>query len=98
MVRLPLLIAALSAEGCLVGQPRYLLLHQQPPFTEGALRPILREPTGGAKAVYHADAVPRMQAMNVQLIRLPAFPQSERALLDQYALAIRKVISHARQV
>ena len=44
------------------------------------------------------DALPRTEALNDRLIRLPAFPQADRALLDQYAEAFAKVLDHARAV
>jgi perosamine synthetase len=95
---MPQLIEALQAEGCTVQQPRYPLLHQQPLFTEGAFKDILRLASDVPMPVYRPDALPRTEAMNRTLIRLPAFPQAETALLDQYVLAFRKVFESAREI
>lgn len=94
----PLLIEALAAEGCDVRQPRYPLLHQQPLFTEGAFREVLRLPADVSPPTYRADTLPRTEALNRSLIRLPAFPQAPVELLDQYALAFRKVIAAAKEI
>jgi dTDP-4-amino-4,6-dideoxygalactose transaminase len=92
------LIRALAAEGCDAQQPRYPLLHQQPLFTEGEYRRVARLPPDVAAPVYRPDALPRTAALNEQLIRLPTFPQADRALLDQYAEAFAKVLGHAPAV
>jgi perosamine synthetase len=97
-IPIPLLIEALQAEGCQVQHPRYPLVHEQPLFTEGAFNEILRLPPGIAPPVYRADALPRTKRAGEQLIRIPAFPQAERALLDQYVLAFRKVSAAAPQL
>ena len=85
------LITALQAEGCQVQHPRYPLLHQQPFFTEGAFAAVLRLPPSVPMPVYRPDALPRTQAANEQLIRLPSFPNASRELLDQYIAAFEKV-------
>lgn len=85
------LLAALQAEGCQVQHPRYPLVHQQPFFTEGAFAEVLRLPPTVSMPIYRPDALPRTQAANEQLIRLPTFPNASRELLDQYILAWRKV-------
>ena len=89
------LARALAAEGCDVRQPRYPLLHQQPFFTEGHAAHVGRwaEPRA-----YDPGALPRTAAINRSLLRLPAFPNATRALLDQYALGFEKVIGAARQI
>lgn len=89
------LVEALRAEGCDVGFPRYPLVHQQPLFTEGAFRQIaaMRGLTG--LPVYRPDALPRTEAANQELLKLPAFPSAPRALLDQYAAAFEKVMANA---
>lgn len=92
---MPLLIRALQAEGCLVVAPRYPLLHQQPFFTEGHVQRILRLPPDLMPPAYRPDALPRTEEENEMLIRLPAFANAERPLLDQYAAAFDKVIRHA---
>ena len=86
------LIEALQREGCDVQHPRYPLVHEQPFFTEGAFRTILRLPAGIDEPVYKADALPRTSAMNEQLLRLPSFPSAERDLLDEYVAAFCKVL------
>ena len=97
-ISIPSFIEALVAEGCDAQQPRYPLLHQQPLFTEGAFKRIARLPPDMASRVYRPDALPRTQALNEQLIRLPTFPQAGRALLDQYVEAFTKVLHHAQAI
>lgn len=92
---LDLLIEALEAEGCQAQRPRYPLLHQQPLFTEGTWREIARLPDGLLVPEYAPDALPNTQLGNMQLLKLPAFPNAERALLDQYITAFRKVVGQA---
>ena len=94
----PVLIEALRAEGCHVQHPRYPLVHQQPFFTEGAFREVLRLPPGTPDPIYCADALPRTAKLNEQLIRLPAFPQGDRDLLEQYARAFEKVVGSAAAI
>ncbi|MCI0365782.1 MAG: DegT/DnrJ/EryC1/StrS family aminotransferase [Phycisphaerales bacterium] len=94
------LAKALQAEGAQVGAPRYPLLHQQPMFTEplpgAAWAKLARiQPAPGSEPIYSANALPRTAAGNASLLKLPSFPQADRALLDQYALAFEKVLSHA---
>lgn len=94
-----ILIEALNAEGCVVSQPRYPLLHQQPLFTEGLFAGLARiGGRGDFKPVYEPTALPRTEAANRELIRLPAFPSAETDLLDQYTLAFEKVMEHANEI
>ncbi len=95
---IPVLIRALQAEGCLVAAPRYPLLHQQPFFTEGHVLQSLRLPPEKQPPAYRPDALPRTEAANGTLIRLPAFPNAERPLLDQYATAFEKVLKHSHEI
>ncbi len=90
------LVRALQAEGALVGRPRYPLLHQQPLFTEGHWARIARvQPT----VQYDPRDLPRTTAgNNGSLLKLPSFPQAERALLDQYATAFEKVLTQAEAI
>jgi perosamine synthetase len=97
-ISIPSFIEALVAEGCDAQQPRYPLLHEQPLFTEGAFQRIARLPPDMASPVYRPDVLPRTQALNDQLIRLPTFPQAGRALLDQYVEAFTKVLHHAQAI
>ncbi len=92
---LPLLAAALHAEGCQAFPPRYPLVHQQPFFTEGHFARIARLPAGMPAPRYDPDDLPVTRAGREVLMKLPAFPQATRQLLDQYAEAFEKVIGHA---
>lgn len=87
------LLKALAAEGCDVSWPRYPLLHQQPFFTEGHSARIAR--TGTPPPEYRPDALPRTEAFSACLLKLPSFPRASRELLDQYAVAFEKILSHA---
>jgi perosamine synthetase len=91
---------ALQAEGAHVGAPRYPLLHQQPMFTEGVWAELARIPNDGTHPLpkYEPGALPRTAAGNASLLKLPSFPRADRRLLDQYALAFEKVLSHASQL
>ena len=95
-----LLVEALQHEGCDVAAPRYPLLHQQPLFTEGRYQEITR--LEGLPSVtlptYRADALPMTEAANHELLRLPSFPTAGRRILDEYALAFRKVLSQAKDI
>jgi perosamine synthetase len=88
------LIAALQQEGCQVGSPRYPLVHQQPFFSEGHYRKVLRSDREDLPD-YSQVRLPVTEAANQSLVKLPAFPNADRELLDQYAQAFEKVISHA---
>jgi perosamine synthetase len=92
------LIAALHAEGCDVQHPRYPLVHQQPFYTEGQFAEIARLPSGVSLPVYSHDALPQTEAANDLLLRLPSFTSATRELLDQYALAFRKVLAWKDQL
>jgi len=94
------LVAALVAEGCDVCHPQYPLLHQQPLFTEGHFARIARltDRPGITLPVYRPDALPRTEAANLTLLRLPTFPSADTALLDQYADAFDKVLSNAEAI
>jgi perosamine synthetase len=92
------LIKALQAEGCIVSSPRYPLLHQQPFFTENFWANVARLPDSVKPPVYKADALPRTEAENRKLIKLPVFPTAQRDLLDQYASAFEKVLNHAVEI
>ena len=82
---------ALLAEGCQVGRPRYPLLHQQPLFTEGVFNQILRSSTDAPSIQYSPQDLPRTQALNACLLKLPHFPNEASELAEAYARAIDKV-------
>jgi dTDP-4-amino-4,6-dideoxygalactose transaminase len=86
------LVAALRAEGAIVDRPRYPLLHQQPLFVEGHWAKVARLEGRRDLPAYDPHALPRTEAGNGSLLKLPSFPGGSRALLDQYAAAFRKVL------
>jgi dTDP-4-amino-4,6-dideoxygalactose transaminase len=88
------IVTALRAEGCEAALPRYPLLHQQPLFTEGHFAKVARLEgrADGSLPVYRPDALPRTEAFNGSLLRLPSFPSASRELLDQYVEACEKVL------
>ncbi len=43
-------------------------------------------------------ALPRTEAGNASLLKLPSFPQATEPLLDQYALAFAKTMKHAGEL
>ena len=92
---LPLLAAALHAEGCRASPPRYPLVHQQPFFTEGHFARIARLPAGVPAPRYDPGDLPATRAGREVLMKLPAFPKAPPELLDQYAEAFEKVLGHA---
>jgi dTDP-4-amino-4,6-dideoxygalactose transaminase len=89
------IVTALRAEGCDAALPRYPLLHQQPFFTEGHFARVARlEGRADVRLpTYRPDALPRTEAFNGSLLRLPSFPSASRALLDQYVEACEKVLT-----
>ncbi|WPB58477.1 DegT/DnrJ/EryC1/StrS family aminotransferase [Xylophilus sp. GOD-11R] len=91
-------IDALRAEGCQIGAPRYPLLHQQPFFTEGAFREVMRPPAGTAVPDYAAVVLPVTEQANDAMVQLPSFPSASTALLDQYLLAFHKVTAQAGDI
>ena len=95
--RLPVdtLVAALQAEGCRVSAPRYPLVHEQPFFTEGHWKRILRATPRQADLSYTPDALHRTRDHARGLLRLPAFPHADGAILDQYLQGFRKVLASA---
>ncbi|MHC4992916.1 MAG: DegT/DnrJ/EryC1/StrS family aminotransferase [Planctomycetota bacterium] len=98
-VPIEVIARALQAEGALVGAPRYPLVHQQPVFKEGHWARIARlDGHPAARREYRPDDLPRTIAGNASLLKLPSFPQADRALLDQYVTAFEKVLAHASQL
>lgn len=92
------LIEALQKEGCQVAVPRYPLLHQQPLFTEGAWKNIARLGHEVDLPEYDPNALPNTQSSNEVLIKLPAFSNADREILDQYIHAFEKVIGDAGNI
>jgi perosamine synthetase len=92
-----LLIDALQREGCEIGAPRYPLLHQQPFFTEGHYRSVLRCDRNDLPD-YGRVRLPATEEGNARMIKLPAFPNADHELLDQYAHAFEKVVNHAHAI
>ncbi len=95
---IPALIRALEAEGCRATHPRYPLLHQQPFFTEGAIKQVMRPVPGLALPDYAAQVLPFTEQANASLIKLPSFPSAGQEILDQYLHAFAKVLNHAGAV
>lgn len=89
---------ALSAEGCQVGRPRYPLLHQQPFFTEGVFAEVLRLPATEPMPDYASLSLPRTQALNDALLKLPHFPNEAPDLVAAYLRAIEKVGAHQEEI
>lgn len=92
------LVRALQAEGCHVAAPRYPLLHQQPLFTEGHWKRLLRAPTRDPGWHYDPRALPRTVASSAGMLRLPSFPTAGPEILEQYATAFEKVHAHAGEI
>lgn len=91
-------IEALKAEGCLVALPRYPLLHKQPFFTEGAFLDVMRPKDNEARPDYSSVSLPITEKVNDSMVKLPSFPWASTELLDQYLLAFKKVVQHARKI
>ena len=94
------LATALQAEGALISAPRYPLLHQQPVFTHGVWSKIARLPATKENPVHVYDPadLPLTTLRNGSLLKLPAFPSASTELLDQYAEAFSKVLSHTDDI
>lgn len=95
---LPVLLQALQTEGCQVSMPRYPLVHQQPFFTEGHFKSILRLPDNVPAPQYDPDTLHATMHGNQNLIKLPSFPNAEQELLDQYVTAFARVIRHGDEI
>jgi hypothetical protein len=65
-------------------------------FTKGAWNAIARlDPAHAARYAYDPADLPRTQAGNATLLKLPCFAQADEALVDQYARAFEKVLARA---
>jgi perosamine synthetase len=89
---------ALVAEGCQAGRPRYPLLHQQPFFREGRFAEILRLPDSCPLPDYSSVHLPRTQALNDSLLKLPHFPNPAQELVSAYLDAIEKIGEHQEEI
>ena len=67
-------------------------------FTEGAWREIARLPDDLPVPEYPKDSLPNTQLGNMQLLKLPSFPNAGRILLDQYITAFKKVVRQAKEI
>ncbi|MCH2148346.1 MAG: DegT/DnrJ/EryC1/StrS family aminotransferase [Phycisphaerales bacterium] len=86
---------ALQAEGAQLSAPRYPLLHQMPVFTHGIWKSITRLPDDGDLREYDENDLPGTTEGNGSLIKLPAFPNEDHGLIEQYKTAFSKVFAHA---
>lgn len=90
-----LLVQALCKEGCHVSLPRYVLLHQQPFFTEGHFKKILRSQLSEKLLPdYKSKTLPTVEGMRC-FIKLPNFTSDDLSILDKYALAFEKIVHYA---
>jgi len=83
-------LRALRAEGCRVMPPRYPLLHEQPFFTEGHFRQILRI-DDSLVPEYPPGGFEQTRQHSGQMIKFPTFPHKADGLLEQYIKAVHKV-------
>ncbi len=88
---------ALQAEGCQVEAPRYPLLHQQPFFTEGQFANILRLDENQTPD-YGSVHLPRTEAFNGTLLKLPVFTRPAPDMIAAYQTAVRKVGASQEQI
>jgi len=83
-------VSALESEGCNVSKPRYPLLHEQPFFTEGAFKKVLRL-ADSLCPTYTPGGFEKTRKLNHELIKFPCFTTSNTGLLEEYICAIHKV-------
>lgn len=93
-----LLAKALIKEGCQVAAPRYPLVHQQPFFTEGIFKDMLRLPSEHHLPSYENCSLPFTESANDSLLKLPSFPGPDNGILEQYAHAFEKVMSYSSEI
>ena len=88
-------IEALEAEGCVVRDARYNLLHQHEIFadpdvyTRHGIFPVFADLPN--KPIYRGNELPVSEATRQKLIWLPTFPNGTRKHVDEYLRAFRKV-------
>ena len=92
------LIRALQAEGCRIDLPRYPLLHQQPFFTEGHWKQIMRLAGEEDLPDYSSYTLPNTESASLQMLKLPVFPGKDNGLLDEYISAFRKVLTNKEAI
>jgi dTDP-4-amino-4,6-dideoxygalactose transaminase len=92
------LVSALQAEGCQVTAPRYPLVHEQPFFSEGHWKRILRSTLHSTDHCYAPDTLTRTRAFSRNLLLLPTFPNGNRTILDQHLQAFLKVLASADEI
>lgn len=90
-------VEALLSEGCQVSKPRYPLLHEQPFFTEGAFKKVLRLEDSMCPE-YLPGGFSKTRAINDELIKFPCFTSSETSVLDEYIKAIHKIGQSKEQI
>ncbi len=89
--------AALKSEGCEVSKPRYPLLHEQPFFTEGAFKKVLRIEESKCPK-YLPGGFDKTRSVNEELIKFPCFTTSEGDVLNEYIAAIHKIGTSQKEV
>ena len=90
-------ILALESEGCEVSKPRYPLLHEQPFFTEGAFKKVLRLEESECPE-YFPEGFDQTRSVNEELIKFPCFTTSEDSVLEEYIAAIHKIGTSQKEV
>ena len=88
----------MKSEGCHISLPRYLLLHQQPFFTEGHFKQILRLLEIYELPSYVDCSLSYTEITNESLLKLPSFPGPDNGIIDQYALAFEKVLCNSKEI
>ena len=71
----------------------YPLLHQQPFFTEGHWKQIMRLAGEEGLPDYSRYTLPDTESASLQMLKLPVFPGEDNGLLDEYVTAFRKVLT-----
>lgn len=83
-------VAALLAEGCQVSNPRYPLLHEQPFFTEGAFKKVLRI-SEDLIPDYLPGGFDKTRKINETMIKFPCFTTNSESVLNSYIEAVHKI-------
>jgi perosamine synthetase len=90
-------ITSLISEGCKVIKPRYPLLHEQPFFTEGVFKKVLRIDESKCPE-YFPGGFEKTRLVNNELIKFPCFTTSEQNVLDEYISAIHKIGTSQKEI